>query len=139
MHITRLPPSGTRPYVRALSESEGFHWTEIRSANDGAEQLVLQASHDVVSDEFHKRADDELAIILDLRDYRLIHNHIRAAMNYRAEAYRHEDLEDERRDAALAAIGEARDAGVAGSGVCEEALTGWSRGKREVCSHGRAS
>lgn len=61
--------------------------TTILTADD-SEQLSLDAEHDSMSDLYFRRADDELDIALDLRDWRLIHNHIRAAIDLMAEGYR---------------------------------------------------
>ena len=128
------PATGTRRFVRALATSQGFHWSGIRAADDSAEILALQAEHDRVSDEYFKRADDELAIALDMRDWRLIHNHIRTSQNLRYEGYRHEALEDERRDQVQAHLAEIQEANLAGSRTCDAVLRIDS-----VCSHGEAA
>lgn len=120
--LTQTQPTGTRPYVRALATVQGYCWSTVDHVDDGDEQLVLQEAHDRVSDEYFKRADDELAIALDLIDVRLIKNHIRASMNLRADGYRFEAYEDERRDRARASLTEARAAGLAGSQTCDAAL-----------------
>lgn len=135
MNIVPIQPvTGTRRFVRALAASQGHHFTGIRASIDGAEMLELQEAHDRVSDAYFKRADDELEIALDLRDARLIHNHIRVSMSYRAEGYRFESLEDERRRQAQEHLTEAREANVQGSQVCDLALR-----RDAACSHGEAA
>lgn len=140
MHSIPQPATaGTRPYKRALAKSQGYHWAEVRADNDGEEQLVLQAQHDQVSDAYHKQADDEEDLALEAHDPRHKDAHIRASKVYRLEAYRFEALEDERRDQAITALHEARDAGLAGSETCELVLrrTGIDCGNR--AGHGRAA
>lgn len=132
--LPRQARTGTRTYVRALASSQGYHMTEIGASTDGAEFLDLQEQHDRVSDLFHKRADDELVIARTERDPRRKDSHIKASMNLRAEAYRFEALEDDRRVQAQASLVEAREAGVAGSQTCDDALR-----LNGACEHGKAA
>lgn len=132
--LPRQTGTGTRRYVRALAASQGHHFNGISASIDGAEFLDMQADHDRISDLYFKRADDELDIALDMRDYRLIHNHIRASINLRAEGYRFESLEDDRREQAREALVEAHIANLAGSRVCDDALR-----RDSACSHGEAA
>lgn len=135
--VTRIKPAGTRPYVRALSASQGHHMTGIRATGDGAEQLTLGEQHDQVSDAYHKQADDQEDLALEARDPRQKDAHIRASRGYRHEAYRFEAYEDSRRAQAMKLLIEAHEAGRAGVETCEAMLVGWSqRGAVSVRGNG---
>lgn len=134
MSIARTLTPGIRPFQRAVATSQGHHFAGIHASINGAEMLELQEAHDVVSDGYFKRADDELMVALDSTDPRAIKNHIRVSMSYRDEGYRFEALEDERRHQAQAHMTEAREANLAGSRVCDDVLR-----RDSVCSHGEAA
>lgn len=127
--MSSLQQTGDRRYIRALAHSEGHHWQGIRAANDGAESIDLAADHDARCDAEHQRADRLVSLALEQTDIREMRNLIRASLAHRAEAYRYDDLEDER--VYVDARGElqtAHGANQRGSELCEQALKTWTRG-----------
>lgn len=115
-----------RPFVRALAGSQGQHWTGLHAAAEGSESLDLAALHDAHSDAQHAQADALLQQALDVVDLRDARNLIRASFAHRSEAYRFDELEDQRIYVeARNEFAEAQGANRAGSELCESALKSW--------------
>lgn len=127
------PTKPARPFVRALAGSQGQHWTGLHAAVEGSETLDLAAGNDARSDAEHARADHLLRFALNQPDIREVKNLIRTSFAHRAEAYRWDQLEDDR--IYVETRGElelAQGANRTGSELCESALKSWGGGKPDA-------